>query len=69
MVIGFEENIYCGESDVWVNAFFNALGDGETIMSALDTADNAVEECGFESGITTNSHYTVGNTNQTILLT
>lgn len=38
LVIGFQESIYCSESDIWVPAFFNALGEGKTVEEAINDA-------------------------------
>lgn len=65
VVIGFEKTIYCHESDIWVNAFFNSLGDGCTIDTAISAAKQAVLE-GWTLDISTDPCYPVGNTNQTI---
>lgn len=65
VVIGFEKTIYCPESDIWVNAFFNSLGDGCTIDTAISAAKQAVLE-GWTLDISTDPCYPVGNTNQTI---
>lgn len=65
VVIGFEKTIYCHESDIWVNAFFNSLGDGCTIDTAISAAKQAVLES-WTLDISTDPCYPVGNTNQTI---
>lgn len=65
IVIGFQETIYCGESDIWVNAFFASLGNGNTVSAAIDDAALAVQ-IGWQSDQTTQSYYGVGNLNQTI---
>lgn len=66
MVIGFEKTIYCHESDIWVVAFFDALGNGATIDSAISAAKQAVLEEWYMD-ISTDPCYAVGNTNQAII--
>ena len=65
VVIGFEKEIYCGEIDIWVNVFFQSLGEGNTIDSAIDDAESAVL-VRWPLDITTDPCYAVGNVNQAI---
>ncbi len=65
VVIGFEKTIYCQESDIWVIAFFNSLGEGDTIDAAIRAAKQAVLE-NWLLDITTDPCYSVGNLIQTI---
>ena len=66
IVMGFEEEIYCHESDMWVNTFFQSLGNGNTISSAIGMANMYVYLNWHGSDITTDSLYCVGNTDQSI---
>ena len=67
IVIGFTTSIQCLESDIWVEAFFEALGSGSTVRNAMSHADKAVEK-DWDGAVTTSEsqrHY-VGNIDQTI---
>ena len=65
IVIGFKDEIYCGECDEWTKAFFTALGNGETVGNAIEKAHRAVAEGGYNQ-VGTTSCYPAGNTGQTI---
>ena len=59
-VVGFEEEVYCGETNIWSLGFFEALEAGETIEDACEAATGAVVNS-WSGEIRTDSWYIAGS--------
>lgn len=71
-VVGFEVSILAPEADMWVEAFFNKLANGETVQEACNSAWDEVDKhdedfAGYEDSFGGTEHScVVGNENKTI---